>query len=209
MIHDLRQPLAALGALVAAAESAGVLPAESQQYLRQMKTEVAEMTELCHRFLEETAPPTLCWLDDVARQAVATAERASGRSIELRPQRSAIIGDAPALRRAVRNLLENACRAAGRHGRVRVTVERRPRAACLRVEDGGAGFSRVPPGATSLGLGLGIVRATVAAHHGHVEIGVSELGGAALTLVLPPLLHSSEPVPSEAISGSGTPSFHR
>lgn len=45
--------------------------------------------------------------------------------------------------------------------------------------------STVDPGAEGAGLGLALVTAIAQAHHGHLDIGDSELGGAEMRMVLP------------------------
>ena len=108
-------------------------------------------------------------------------------------------GDAGALRRVVRNLLDNAARHAA--ATVTVALEEIDGAARLIVDDDGPGiptehreevferFRRLDGARTSSsgrsGLGLAIVRSVVEQHGGTVTIGDSPLGGARLTVDLP------------------------
>jgi signal transduction histidine kinase len=113
-------------------------------------------------------------------------------------------GDAAALRRVVRNLVDNATRHARR--RVAVTLGERGDRARLIVEDDGEGipperraevferFARLDDARTPTegrtGLGLAIVRAVVTQHGGSVEVDDSPLGGARFVVSLP--LHRAD-----------------
>jgi signal transduction histidine kinase len=89
-----------------------------------------------------------------------------------------------ALRRILRNLIDNAVRAAPA-GRVEVRVRpgRQSRGVTVEVADSGPGFGRGPHGLAS--QGLSIVAELAAAAGGGVNIGRSELGGASVTVFLP------------------------
>ncbi|RMI40077.1 hypothetical protein EBO15_27915 [Actinomadura harenae] len=89
--------------------------------------------------------------------------------------------DAVALWRALRNVLDNACRVAGHRVNVRVGVERGW--VVLQVDDDGPGFGQAPGGLAS--LGLGIVHDLVSGYGGSLEIRTCEMGGARVRLLLP------------------------
>ena len=108
-------------------------------------------------------------------------------------------GDAPALRRLVGNLLENAVR----HGSdcVVLTLRAEHEFAELAVTDDGPGippaeaervferFTRLDPARTrddgGAGLGLAIARAVAEAHGGTIAVDVEHVGGARLVARLP------------------------
>ena len=107
-------------------------------------------------------------------------------------------GDAVPLQMAVSNLLRNGIEAAAerppgqRH--VRLGLEREPGGVVVEVADSGSGFRFDPEGDTVLrsdkpggsGLGLFVVRTTVANHRGRLSFGrCGELGGARVRLHLP------------------------
>ena len=107
-------------------------------------------------------------------------------------------GDAVPLQMAVSNLLRNGIEAAAerppgqRH--VRLGLEREPGGVVVEVADSGSGFRFDPEGDTVLhsdkpggsGLGLFVVRTTVANHRGRLSFGrCRELGGARVRLHLP------------------------
>jgi signal transduction histidine kinase len=110
-----------------------------------------------------------------------------------------VSGDAAKLSQAIRNLADNAVRAA--HGTVRFTLAERAGTATVAVEDDGDGVpaaerSRVferfvrldasrARGSGGSGLGLSIVREVVRGHGGTVEVFDSALGGARFVISLP------------------------
>jgi signal transduction histidine kinase len=116
---------------------------------------------------------------------------------ELAPTR--LVGDARALSRVLRNLLENA----GLHATSRVDVEvaSRDNQAVVSIADDGPGippadrervfdrFVRLDPDRArsggGAGLGLAIVREIVAAHGGSVAVDDRPGGGTRLTIQLP------------------------
>lgn len=98
------------------------------------------------------------------------------------PASAPVLGEATALRRALTNLVDNAVRAAGRKGRVLVTV--RPAGGGhvhVAVEDDGPGFGRVQLGNR---LGLTVVAQAALAAGGTIEIGVGAAGGVRVTMHL-------------------------
>jgi signal transduction histidine kinase len=93
--------------------------------------------------------------------------------------------DPVALWRAVRNVLDNACRVAA--GRVNVGVEAGQGWVVIQVDDDGPGFGagwgRARPGLAS--LGLGIVHDLISGYGGSLEIRTCEMGGARVRMLLP------------------------
>lgn len=91
--------------------------------------------------------------------------------------------DRSELRRSVRNLLDNALRAAGDGGQVELRVTASAGTVTVEVADSGPGFGRVP---TQQGLGLLTVRRFAADSGGRLTTGgCARLGGALLRLELP------------------------
>jgi signal transduction histidine kinase len=90
------------------------------------------------------------------------------------------------LRRAVRNLVENAVRAAG-DGVVEVRVSTDGHQVMVEVHDSGPGFGLIPPQEQ---LGLITVRRFASAHEGRLVIDTSPLGGALVRLELPAMAPS-------------------
>jgi signal transduction histidine kinase len=131
---------------------------------------------------------------------VAEETARSGAELDEAESEQAMVvqGVAKLLRRAIRNLLENARRYSG--GPVTVSVTRRGRSAVVRVCDRGPGvpesererifepFYRLK-GASEreggVGLGLALVRSIAQRHHGTVHCEANPGGGACFVLALP------------------------
>ena len=110
-----------------------------------------------------------------------------------------ISADLNRIRQVITNLLDNAVKYTQPGGRVTVTAHRQEREAVMTIQDTGSGIpqkdlphiwdrlyrgdqSRSQPG---LGLGLGLVRAIVQAHGGHVEVRSKPGEGSRFSLHLP------------------------
>jgi len=108
-----------------------------------------------------------------------------------------IIGDAIAVREALRNLLENAIRHTPPGTHIAVTVGP---AGSVVVEDDGPGlrddlipdllqpFKKGAASSEGAGLGLAIVKQAVDLHHGTLKIGQSSSGGARFQLSFPAIV---------------------
>jgi signal transduction histidine kinase len=188
--HELRSPLAALRTQLEVGDAG--LSGGSAEQRRTLLAEVDRMSRLTDDQLSlariDGAAPTSARsvdLDELVldelrrwRSGAQVAVDASGVSA------ARTRGDAEALRRVVRNLLDNA----GRHATTRVTVRLVADAAgcCLTVSDDGPGvrpedrgrifdrFTRLDDArgrsAGGFGLGLAIVREVARAHSGEVTI---------------------------------------
>jgi signal transduction histidine kinase len=97
------------------------------------------------------------------------------------PERATVVADRVMLRRALVNVLDNATRAAGPDGEVRVSVVGRPSTVDVVVEDDGPGFGRIPGGA---GIGLDVVRRVAAECNGGVQFWTGRTGGVRVRLHL-------------------------
>lgn len=100
----------------------------------------------------------------------------------VREQVPLVLVDPVAVRRSVRNLIDNAVRAAGPTGQVEVRVGHTPGIIVVEVSDDGPGFGRVP---AQQGLGLLTVRRFATSVGGSLTVGRSELGGAMVRLNVP------------------------
>ncbi len=108
-----------------------------------------------------------------------------------------VLGDGPALRRAVTNLVANAVRLAPAGSTVTVATGRRGDRGTIAVIDQGPGiapdhqravferFWRGPESGKGLGLGLSIVRQVAERHGGTVELASRPGAGSTFTIVLP------------------------
>lgn len=165
LLHDLRQPLAAILLLSGSpgAANSGALERISQQ--------ARWMSQLVETVLCDAATDDIVSTDvvDVAAATLTRAEATAPCELILKADASpALAWSRPvALGRALACLVDNAVRAAGPGGRVEVEVDVRGDAVVLLVMDDGPGLGRVEPRTS---LGLTTTRAMVAACHGAVEL---------------------------------------
>jgi signal transduction histidine kinase len=196
--HELRSPLTRLKMALEMYEDAGA--AERPALKREIDADIAELDALVEEVLMssrldargalDTSEP-VALLPLAAEEAARVGAEASGEALQVR-------GDERLLRRALRNLLENARRYGG--SEVEVTLARRGPQAELRVCDRGPGvpeayrerifeaFFRLPGHAEragGVGLGLALVRQIAERHGGHVACEPREGGGSCFVLALP------------------------
>jgi signal transduction histidine kinase len=191
--HDLRTPLAALRAAIEALQD-GIAP-DVPRYLRAMAHDVDALSSLVDDLFllsrieagSLDLPRTridLREIVDEAAEALGPAAAARRVTIALRCAESVRVdGNARALGRVVRNLLDNAVRHAPEGSTVDVVIEPGPEPV-VRVIDQGTGFgrdfsatafdhfSRADPSRSrtggGAGLGLAIARGLVEAHGGTI-----------------------------------------
>lgn len=197
--HELRSPLARLKMAIAMLDDAA--PAERARLKREIDTNVAELDALVEEVLLASrldASGTLEPPQPVALLAVA-AEEAARAGATAEGDDLLLPGDERLLRRAVRNLLENARRYAGTG--VEVQVRRRADGgADVVVADQGPGvpehlrerifepFFRMPGHAEregGVGLGLSLVRQIAERHGGRVRCEPRDGGGSRFVISLP------------------------
>jgi signal transduction histidine kinase len=181
--HDLRQPVAAIVMLAAAAGVHRDLPDDVQERLDQITVEARRISDVCRYLLGELDGLEVVDLQGLAIEVVESARVTSGVSIDLVTAPVSVRAHSVDVWRALTNLIENACRAAGPDGSVLVKVGANSEGARLEVHDSGPGWGKGPAGTAS--LGLSIVTSSAEVHGGRLETGVSDLGGAAAHLVFP------------------------
>jgi signal transduction histidine kinase len=184
LCHDLRQPVATISALVAAAETEPDLPPGVRRWLEQITGESRRISEMIHHVLEDTLAFEPLDAGKAVREVVDWARITyKGRldfvlEIDDEPL---VIADRVLLRRGFSNLLENAVRAAGPKGSVAVAVGRRDGWIQVDVSDSGEGDGS-PQGT---GLGLRIVERLTRTHYGDLAFLRAPLGGVRVRLRLP------------------------
>lgn len=195
--HELRTPLAVMTL---------ELGKISDPRARRMEADVAAMSDLVNRMLTLVRLGTLEQPDlkpidlEVEVQDLLGRMRplveANERMLTVEIKRPGVfMGDASAVREAVRNLVENAVKHTPKGTRIRVTAG--PGNA-ITVEDSGPGlgsgdplrlfepFAKGQATKDGVGLGLAIVRRAVELHGGRIETGKSALGGALFHLTFRP-----------------------
>ncbi|MBL8352654.1 MAG: HAMP domain-containing protein [Burkholderiaceae bacterium] len=201
--HELRSPLARLKMAVAMVDE---MPASQRADLkREIDTNVAELDALVEEVLLASRLDASAPLDrsDPVDLAGLLAEEAARFDAEVLavgdPAALRVSGNERLLRRALRNLLENARRYGGSEIRAEVAVEADGQRR-IRVCDRGPGvpaalrerifepFFRLPGHAEregGVGLGLSLVRQIVQAHGGRVVCEAREGGGSCFVIHLP------------------------
>jgi two-component system, OmpR family, sensor kinase len=198
--HELRSPLARIRMGLELMEPEG-----SAAFRQEIRRNIAELDQLIDEILLasrlDAKEPDIGTVEPVDLTGLA-AEECAQAGAELVPSRDGnalvVQGVAKLLRRAIRNLLENARRYSS--GPVTVELGREQDCAVLRVRDRGPG---VPPaererifepfyrlaGASErhggVGLGLALVRSITQRHHGSIQCEDQDGGGACFTLRIP------------------------
>jgi len=184
--HDMRQPIATILMLATAASLESGTPPRVQQYLDEITGQATWISDMVHTILHHapTVEPEVVNVVDVTKRVVAIAA-ASGVTavIELlaAPSVFAFV-DRVLVGRAIANLVDNATRAAGPDGHVRLSVRSRGPAVVVIVEDDGPGFGEAPCGT---GLGLSMTAFVASTCGGQLALKASRLGGGKVTLTLP------------------------
>jgi len=198
--HELRSPLARIRMGV---ELLG--PEASPAFQEEIRRNIAELDQLIDEILLASrldARETDIGSFEAVDLTGLAAEECAHADAELLPpqdgQPLVVQGVAKLLRRAVRNLLENARRYS--HGPVRVELAREGELVALRVRDRGPGvppaererifepFYRLPGASEQhggVGLGLSLVRSIAQRHRGSAACVDQEGGGACFVLRLP------------------------
>jgi signal transduction histidine kinase len=185
----MRQPLASMFALAAAALAEPGLPPAARARLEQMTEQAEWLADMIEHSLQLAAPDAPggggAELVRVASEVAAAERMTWPGEVRMVSQPSAVFTDVHPvlLRQMVANLVGNATRAAGPSGTVTIEVGRQRNSALLAVEDTGPGFgNKIPAG---LGLGLPAVSRNATRHGGRVECGRGAGGGARVQLWLP------------------------
>jgi signal transduction histidine kinase len=189
--HDIRHELATIMLLASLVETAPDAGPDSRQRARQILGEARWLQRL-HSAYDSTVSlhddqtagtVELIPLDIFAAEVLAAVRLATSTPTSVTTDEAWVRADRLACWRALRNMVDNAVRAAGPNGKVELRVDNHAEWVVTQVDDDGPGFGAVPPGSAS--LGLDIVRDFAAASGGHLEIGRSALGGCRVRLSLP------------------------
>lgn len=188
LCHDMRQPLATILALSSTATYASATNDSVAVALRRVSDQASVLLEMIRSTLDNGSEPpepeqvdVLALLSDaVAATALTFAGTLTMSSLDA--SRATVWAEPSMLRRAVVNLIDNATRAAGPGGTVRVTVVGTWSAVDVVVEDDGPGFGRIPSGS---GIGLAVVRWVAAEYGGRLDFRAAESGGTRVRLRMP------------------------
>jgi signal transduction histidine kinase len=181
--HDLRQSLCAMTALLDLIRQAPLSTPALPRRLGQIRRE----TEWIESVIAEAAPEATTAVDpgEVVTGTWRLVAPAAPCSVRLVCEPVPTVrADAAALGRAVRNLADNAIRAAGPGGAVELRTYARQEQVIIEVADSGPGFGKIR---TLHGHGLTMVREALSQCAGRLRIGTAALGGTLMTLEIPRL----------------------
>lgn len=206
--HELRTPAAAIQALTEELAAGHVAPERESLYREHLRRESRRLSNLVEDTLDLTRLDAgrLAFkmepadLRDVVRRAIEES-RDAGRVVATLPETAVVRPvDEGTLRRAVKNLVENAVRHGGGEAPVTVALEASSGQASIVVTDRGRGiaaehlprlferFYRVPSAThevKGVGLGLALCREVARAHGGDVTVESHVGKGSTFTLRLP------------------------
>jgi signal transduction histidine kinase len=183
--HDIRQSLASLRALAVLLEAQVAEDPSVAERLRLMCNEVDWIADLVSAAGSDDSTQDFSVVDvgELVESTCSSVSVSAGCDVHVVSEPAVMaLTDGLALRRSVRNLVDNAVRAAGPRGQVEVVVRREGSRAVLDVSDDGPGFGRMP---AQQGLGLVTVRRFASRVRGSLDVGRSAFGGARLTLSMP------------------------
>jgi signal transduction histidine kinase len=172
-----------LASAVAVSDDIG---AESRERVEQLLGETRWLDHLLRRLDEDDddrplPSPDRIRVDKLAGEIVAGLRLATRHRLNFSATPVWAHIDSLALWRALRNVLDNACRVTT--GQVDTCVSQERGWVVIQVDDDGPGFGSGSGGLGS--LGLGIVHDLIARYGGSLEIRHRELGGARVRLLLP------------------------
>ena len=182
----MRQPVAGVLHLAAAALAVPGLPGAARSWLERIVNEAESLSELIEQSLgcDTADAPLPTDLGRLASDVVATEQLAYQGRLQVLNPACPVLADVSRVdaRRVIANLLSNAIRAAGPDGGVTVRIAADHGYGVLVVEDDGPGFARIPPGT---GLGRSVIAECLIRSGGRVGYGRSEAGGVKATVSLP------------------------
>jgi signal transduction histidine kinase len=189
--HDIHHELGTIKLLSSLLSSAEDIGPESRERAHQILGETRWLHQLVQAFEESfaepdeppLAPATPVRIDRYAAEVVRAVQMSTFTQVHLEARTTSAYVEALGFWRALRNIVDNAVRAAGPRGRVEVLVRPEAGWALMQVDDDGPGFGAAAPGAGS--LGLGIVQDLAARAGGELEIRRGVLGGCCVMLRLP------------------------
>jgi two-component system sensor histidine kinase BaeS len=195
LAHEVRSPVAALGAIAEA------YPAADDARRRRLLELAGAAVASLERLLADAAPASLRLERlDAGRLAVDAAEIAAlgGALVVAEAEEGLKVdGDPDRLRQALDNLIANAIGHSPAGGTVTVTARRGGGSVVIAVADEGDGIAsddlarvfepgvRLTATRPGSGLGLAVVRTIAQAHGGEVEVESTPGQGATFRLVLP------------------------
>lgn len=188
--HDIHHELATISLLASLIATGDDIGDSSRARATQLLRELRWLTELLQAYEDVPADPTTpappterLRVDAVAGEVVAGLRLTHSTTVNFETVEAWTDANRLDLWRVLRNVLENAFRAAGPQGRVRVRVATEGGAAMVQIDEDGPGFGAGPAGLAS--LGLSIVRDLLELHCGRLVMATSDLGGGCVRVLVP------------------------
>lgn len=189
--HDIRHELSTIMLLASLLSAADDIGPDSRQRAEQIVGETRWLHQLFRAFADsvsdhgtpEASPPEPARLDILAAEVVAAVQLSTRTRIDVEAGEAWARVDRLAFWRALRNVVDNAVRAAGPPGTVQVRVRTVGPWTAVQVDDSGPGFGAMPPGPVP--LGLGIVEDLATASGGGLDIASNALGGCRVLIQFP------------------------
>jgi signal transduction histidine kinase len=154
LLHDVGRDLAALSYLVELVRGDSDLNEVNRHRVELIARELDRLTELVQEKAMKAPEPEVLPVRPMLEQIISLITTPNGTQVRLLAGEDLFMRiDGASLWRMVANLLDNAVRAAGRHGQVEVTARGGPDV-LIEVADDGPGFGHAPGGSASLGLGI-------------------------------------------------------
>jgi len=183
LCHDLTVPATSIKLLTQVAATESDPGPAMRARLRQIYEEAARIANICGYVLDQPREQGPADLDLLAADVADSARWQYAGRIDVVADPAPVAAHPVVVVRILTNLTDNACRAAGPGGRVRLTVRAEGERATLIVADSGRGFGQGESGKAS--LGLDIVAAMARRCGASVTLGPSDLGGAGVTVTFP------------------------
>lgn len=186
--HDINHEIATIRLLTSLLVDAPDVGAESRRRAALILSETRWLEQLCRAYEDAANPPT--WqactpirVDEVGAEVVDAMRQASPAEIRMSSTRVRARVDRLALWRVLRNILDNAIRAAGPAGVIDMRITSHAGRAVIEVDDDGPGFGKIDGGYRS--YGLNIVQSFVSSIGGRLDIRCGRLGGCCVRVEIP------------------------
>lgn len=184
VVHDIRQPLAAMRSIAAELRLRFDEPLLSDR-LHLLESQISLVDDLIGSIAPRPSRTSSVDLAAVTQRAVSMFRQLHPTTALSTSVRPALVNNIDGLTwwRVVQNLLDNASRAAGPAGHVELSLRSYDGAIELRVDDDGhAGFGMLPSGES---LGLRFVIRTIHTQRGRISLEALPDGGTSVVATIP------------------------